>query len=63
MLAAKAWAYEMLEANDSMTAGELKGQFRWFMKTYHPDNRETGDVRTYRNAIEAWKILEQLGEV
>lgn len=59
MLAAVAWAYEMLEANDGMTAAELKEQFRWFMKTYHPDNPETGDVQIYRNAIEAWKILSK----
>ncbi len=59
MLAAKAWAYETLELDENATAGEIKEQFHWFAKTYHPDNRETGDVEIFRNAIEAWKILSK----
>lgn len=57
MLAAFEWALETLEANTLMTDEELKNQFRWFMKTYHPDNKETGNIAIYRHAIEAWKII------
>jgi len=57
MLMAYEWALETLEANPSMTDDELKEQFRWFMKTYHPDNQETGNVEIYRQALKAWRIL------
>ncbi len=50
-------ACDILEIDPSIDNALLKEQFNWFVKFYHPDNKETGDVAEFRKIVEAYRFL------
>lgn len=53
------WALEFLECHRGMTDDELKEQYHWFVRTYHPDRLITGDRRVFQQTIQAWKTIKE----
>lgn len=50
-------AYDILEVDYTVTDSELKEQFRWLVKFYHPDNRETPSITEFRKIVSAYQII------
>ena len=49
--------YEVLGVNKTATDEEIKRAFRKLAKTYHPDNKQTGDEAKFKEVGEAYAIL------
>lgn len=49
--------YEVLGVSKTATDEEIKRAFRKLAKTYHPDNKQTGDEAKFKEVGEAYAIL------
>ncbi len=49
--------YEVLGVSKNATDEEIKRAFRRLAKTYHPDNKQTGDEAKFKEVGEAYAIL------
>jgi len=49
--------YEVLGISKTATEEEIKRAFRKLAKTYHPDNKQTGDEAKFKEVGEAYAIL------
>lgn len=49
--------YEVLGVSKTATDEEIKRAFRRLAKTYHPDNKQTGDEAKFKEVGEAYAIL------
>ncbi len=49
--------YEVLGIKKSASKDEIKSSYRKLAKTYHPDNKETGDEAKFKEIQEAYDIL------
>lgn len=49
--------YEVLGVSKNATDEEIKRAFRKLAKTYHPDNKQTGDESKFKEVGEAYAIL------
>lgn len=49
--------YEVLGVSKTATDEEIKRAFRKLAKTYHPDNKQTGDETKFKEVGEAYAIL------
>ncbi len=49
--------YEILGVSKTATDEEIKRAFRKLAKTYHPDNKQTGDEAKFKEVGEAYAIL------
>lgn len=49
--------YEVLGVNKSASKDEIKSAYRKLAKTYHPDNKETGNEAKFKEVQEAYDIL------
>lgn len=49
--------YEVLGVSKDASDEEIKRSFRKLAKTYHPDNKETGDEKKFKEIGEAYAIL------
>ena len=49
--------YEVLGIKKSASKDEIKSAYRKLAKTYHPDNKETGDEAKFKEVQEAYDIL------
>lgn len=49
--------YEVLGVSKNATDEEIKRAFRKLAKTYHPDNKQTGDEAKFKEVGEAYAIL------
>ncbi len=49
--------YEVLGVSKSATDAEIKSAFRKLAKKYHPDNKETGDEKKFKEIGEAYSVL------
>ncbi len=49
--------YEILGVSKTATDEEIKRAFRKLAKTYHPDNKQTGDETKFKEVGEAYAIL------
>ena len=49
--------YESLGVNKSASKDEIKSAYRKLAKKYHPDNKETGDEKKFKEIQEAYDIL------
>ena len=36
-----------------------KEQYRWLVKTYHPDNKKTGDQKEFVKILQAFDLLRK----
>lgn len=52
-------AYAVLEIGRNVSDAELKENFRWFVKFYHPDNKQYGDVSEFKKILEAYRIVRE----
>lgn len=50
-------AYEILEVDHLASDQDLKDNFRWLVKFYHPDNPYTHDVAEFKKIILAFNIV------
>lgn len=49
--------YKILNISETSTPDEIKKAYRNLAKIYHPDNKETGDVKKFREINEAYENL------
>jgi curved DNA-binding protein CbpA len=49
-------AYSILDVKQSASFKEVKANYQWLVKTYHPDVPGTGDDVELRKIIEAFKV-------
>ena len=49
--------YEVLGVKKNASKDEIKSAYRKLAKTYHPDNKETGDEAKFKEVQEAYDIL------
>jgi len=49
--------YEALQLSPNADAEAVERVYRMLAKRYHPDNRESGDVRKFQSVLEAHQIL------
>lgn len=49
--------YEMLQISPHADADMVQRAYRLLAQRFHPDNRETGDVRRFRDISEAYHVL------
>ncbi|MCR5185483.1 MAG: molecular chaperone DnaJ [Bacilli bacterium] len=49
--------YEVLGVNKNASKDEIKSAYRKLAKTYHPDNKETGNEAKFKEIQEAYDIL------
>ena len=49
--------YEVLGINKSASKDEIKSAYRKLAKTYHPDNKETGNEAKFKEIQEAYDVL------
>lgn len=52
-------ALNFLEIDKNSSKEIIIEQYRWFIKTYHPDNQLTGDVKEFLLAIEAFNVVKK----
>lgn len=50
--------YEVLGVSKTASQDEIKSAWRKLAKTYHPDNKETGDEAKFKEAQEAYDVLK-----
>jgi len=56
-------AFVFFEIDSSAKEEIIKEQYRWFVKTYHPDNPLYGDIKEFLLAIEAFNVLIKHGYI
>lgn len=49
--------YDVLGVSKTATQDEIKKAYRKLAKTYHPDNKETGDPEKFKECTEAFSVL------
>ena len=49
--------YEVLQVNSSAEQETIQRVFRLLAQRFHPDNRETGDERRFREIQDAYSVL------
>lgn len=50
-------AYSILEVEYYVSNAELKENYWWLVRFYHPDNSEHGNAVEFRKIVEAYKII------
>lgn len=50
--------YEILEISPNATLETIDRMFRYLARRYHPDNQETGDVRSFSQVLDAHTVLK-----
>lgn len=54
--------YSVLEIEETVTQDEIQRAFRLLAKKYHPDNIQTGDIQKFKEVMEAYDVLSDLGK-
>ena len=49
--------YEILEINPNANSGTIEQMFRYLARRYHPDNKDTGDRKSFDVIMEAYATL------
>lgn len=52
-------AYNYLELEPYHDVKFIKLQIKWFIKTYHPDNKKTGDTKEFLKIMKAYNIIKE----
>jgi curved DNA-binding protein CbpA len=52
-------AYQTLELEPGASEVWIKIQYRWLVKLYHPDNKETAHRPSFERIVQAYKIINE----
>ena len=52
-------AYDILEVDRFASEQDIKENFRWLVKFYHPDHSDTPDVCEFKKVILAFNTIKE----
>lgn len=51
-------ALKILDVDHKATISEIKENYKWLVKFYHPDNKKTGSSKHFQETIIAYKTIK-----